>query len=170
MSLYTADFAKARQTAERVLREQNILRPPVLPREIAESYQLKIELVRLTSDMDKVSGFLDFSENTIYVNAADSFNRQTFTIAHELGHHLLHRRYYESHSTDYKVLLRMPIGAETDPMEKEANAFAADLLVPRKFLDIYSKYADIDELADLFAVSRDVLRYRLKFGKESQPV
>ena len=58
----------------------------------------------------------------------------------------------------------MPVGEETDPIEKEANAFAADLLVPLNMLHLYRKYATEEDLAKLFAVSSEVIRYRLKFA------
>lgn len=161
------DYGKVRACVQRVLQENNIVRPPILPREIASNYGLEVRAVDFSPDNDDVAGLIDFAKKIIYVNEKEHFNRQTFTIAHELGHFLLHKDLFEGDPERYEVLLRMPIGAETDPIEKEANAFAADLLVPRKFLDLYKKYADVDELAQLFAVSREVIGYRLNFGKST---
>jgi len=63
---------------------------------------------------------------------------------------------------DTAILLRLPIGSnETDPLEKEANCFAANLLVPKYLLDKY-KDKDVADLAKLFNVSKDVIRFRLK--------
>lgn len=161
------DYVKVRACVAKVLRENSIVRPPILPREIASNYGLEVKAVDFGPDDSDVCGLIDFARKMIYVNEFDHFNRQTFTIAHELGHYLLHKELFEQDPESYKVLLRMPIGAETDPVEKEANAFAADLLVPLKFLSLYKNYADIDELAQLFAVSREVVGYRLNFGKSS---
>jgi Zn-dependent peptidase ImmA (M78 family) len=136
----------------------------VAPREIAESYGLSVQLVELPGDLNAVAGYIDLGDQVISVNAADPYNRKTFTIAHELGHYLLHRELFKQHPERYQVLLRRPIAVETDPLEKEANVFAAELLVPMAFLKLYGKYATPDELADLFAVSREVIGYRLKFA------
>jgi Zn-dependent peptidase ImmA (M78 family) len=129
-----------------------------------------VKVVDLPSHYEQVAGFLDFDEKAIYVNSADHYNRQTFTIAHELGHYLMHKELFERDSARYKVLLRRPIGEETDPIEKEANAFAANLLVPMNLLNLYKKYATQEDLAQLFAVSRDVIGYRLKFARSTEPV
>jgi Zn-dependent peptidase ImmA (M78 family) len=163
--MFTPDYHKASTMARRVLRENNIVRPPVAPRELAEAYGLTVSVVSL-SDLPNVAGFMDFTDSTIYVNGDDHYNRQTFTIAHELGHYLLHKPLFEAHPEKYKVLMRAPLGAEQDPIEKEANAFAADLLVPLDLLKLYGKYATEDDLARLFAVSNEVIRYRLKFARQ----
>jgi Zn-dependent peptidase ImmA (M78 family) len=118
--------------------------------------------VRFDASHEKVAGFLDFKELAIYVNAADPYNRKTFTIAHELGHYVLHAQYFREHPEAYRVLLRRPMSAASDPREKEANAFAGHLLVPRHFLEGFYKLATVHELADLFAVSADVIRIRLQ--------
>lgn len=158
------DYRKASHAARKALRENHVVRPPVLPREIARSYGLDVVLVELPEHRQEVAGFLDFSENKIFVNGADPYNRQTFTIAHELGHFLLHKSLFEQQPEQYQVLLRRPIHSVTDPLEKEANAFAADLLVPMDMLNLYKRYATDDDLADIFSVSNEVIGYRLKFA------
>jgi len=132
--------------------------PPVLPREIAQNYGIEVVFAAFPTHISEVMGFYDFDGRKIFVNADDHVNRQTFTIAHELGHALLHIDFREQ----YQVLLRRPMGAEADPLEKEANHFAAKLLVPKRFLDQYYKIASVSELARLFVVSEEVIRYRLK--------
>jgi Zn-dependent peptidase ImmA (M78 family) len=163
----TADYKKAASAARRVLRENNIVRPPIVPREIAEAYSLEVIVANFPAQFEDVAGFIRLAEKQIYVNAKDHYNRQTFTVAHELGHYLLHKELFESHPEKYKVLLRRPIGAENEPIEKEANAFAADLLVPLEMLKSYCRFADEKELAVLFAVSTDVIRYRLRFAGQA---
>ena len=75
---------------------------------------------------------------------------------------MLHARLFANHPDEYKVLMRAPLGGVKDPLEQEANAFAANLLVPRQFLDRYYRIASSAELARLFIVSEEVIRYRLK--------
>ena len=50
-----------------------------------------------------------------------------------------------------------------DPKEKEANSFAANLLVPRFMLDEFWPQLGEKELSRLFAVSVPVIKIRLSF-------
>lgn len=61
----------------------------------------------------------------IFTRKFASESRQTFTIAHELGHLLMHRASVIDDDADM---------AAVDGAEQEANAFAAHLLVPDHFL------------------------------------
>ena len=108
-----------------------------------------------------VSGFFDPEENVIYVNKEEPPLRQTFTIAHELAHALLHKEW--AGTDDYKVFWRDMSRNSDDPHEKEANAFAANLLVPRKMLDEYFSGLTEADLSRLFAVSVPVISNRLAF-------
>jgi Zn-dependent peptidase ImmA (M78 family) len=47
--------------------------------------------------------------------------------------------------------------------EKEANAFAATLLVPLNLLKRYKDVATISELSRMFMVSQDVILNRMKW-------
>lgn len=59
----------------------------------------------------------------ILVNATAHRYRSRFTIAHEIGHFLLHRNLMD-------IFCCTPDTATTDPLEREANAFASELLMP----------------------------------------
>src|SRR5205823_4215324 len=94
----------------------------------------------------------------IVVNKDDPSTRQRFTIAHELGHYILHQDYVKDESK-YKVLLRRPLqDLDYTKEEKEANCFAANLLVPN---DLFKKYKDVPNgiNSTLFAVSEDVIKF-----------
>ncbi len=84
-----------------------------------------------------ISGLLLPSVGEIWVNAAEAREwptRRRFTIAHELGHWVLHQRGQTSlfcrHGSvgvpDEAAEERPPL----DPIEEEANYFAAGLLMP----------------------------------------
>ena len=134
----------------------------MLPKEIAENYRLQVFFANFGM-YNEVSGFLDYANRSIIVNVSDAATRKTFTIAHELGHFILHKKLFEEHPEDYTVLMRSPMGAVKDPLENEANSFAANLLVPKVFLNKYKDIASISELAKLFIVSEEVIRWRMKF-------
>lgn len=136
--------------------------PPINPQEIAEELGVDVFFVAMPEGCENVSGFFDPEGNSIYVNKNERPKRQTFTIAHELGHKILHEDWAKSN--DYKVLLRNTSIVEKDAYEQEANAFAANLLVPKKMLERYKDFASIDELSDLFAVSRQMIGFRTQNG------
>lgn len=120
-----------------------------------------------------VSGLLfrQGDSRAIGVNAAHPMVRQRFTIAHELGHLRLHpgKELFLDH---VRVNLRdVASSLGTDRQEREANAFAAALLMPqaevrsevRRVLD-RGGLADsrlIADLALLFDVSEQAMDFRL---------
>lgn len=161
MLLNRPDYRRARQEAARILEEFSVSAPPVDPVNISRSLGLQVRFVKFSGNFDRVSGFYDAGENAIYVNSEEYPLRQTFTVAHELGHSLLHREW--ARSKDYKILMRDQSAEDPDPHEKEANAFAGNLLVPRFLLERYVPNANVEQLSRLFAVSVPVIKARLAF-------
>jgi Zn-dependent peptidase ImmA (M78 family) len=103
------------------------------------------------------------------VNSTHALVRQRFTIAHELGHFLLHR---DTLHVDGLVHRDEMSSRAIDTREIEANAFAAELLMPRHLLlqrvmELLPKsgVADparlVSQLARTFAVSEQAMEYRL---------
>lgn len=155
-----ANFQSAIQESKDILTSFGVDAPPVPLADIVSSYGLNI----LYADLSKIkkgneiAGFIDFDKKRIVVNKDDPPNRQRFTIAHELGHYILHKDYVKNDS-EYKVLLRRPLKDQNyTKEEKEANCFAAYLLVPNNLIE---KYKDIPTSisASLFAVSEEVIKY-----------
>lgn len=105
----------------------------------------------------------------IGVNSLHSANRQRFTIAHELGHLVLHGD--ELHIDEgFPFAFRDEISSlAVDPAEIEANQFAAELLVPEAWLaaEIRGQHLDIESddvieaLAKKFGVSVLSMTHRL---------
>lgn len=135
--------------------------PPIPVLEIAESHGVDVVFADFGDTGEKVAGFCDFENAQLFVNADDILTRQTFTIAHELGHWILHKAYFDQHPQEYHILPRFQSVAESDAFEKEANFFAANLLVPRRLLEPV-KSAGVSQLANIFAVSRMMMENRLK--------
>lgn len=110
----------------------------------------------------------------IGVNSSHPNTRQRFTIAHEIGHLLLHRA--EGFHLDDRFVFglrseRSSLAA--DAYEIEANQFAAELLMPEMFLrrDLGARELDpetddtIGELAGRYGVSTQAMTIRLsRFG------
>lgn len=158
------DFKRAEKEALALLENFGYEKPPINPVDIAEAMGIRVRFVELKGEDDKISGFYYAKEDAIYVNRKEFSLRQTFTIAHELGHKVLHKDWLESSS--YQVLLRdQTANPKDDPKEQEANAFAANLLVPKFMLDKYAPIASIPELSTLFMVSKPVIQSILKRTK-----
>ncbi|WP_353718198.1 ImmA/IrrE family metallo-endopeptidase [Dyadobacter sp. 676] len=156
----TPDYHRAKGEAISLLQKFGLEKPPVNPMEIAQRLGAKVSFVEFEKKLNNISGFYDFEEDTIFVNMDEYPLRQTFTIAHELGHRILHAEWAKS--SDYKVLLREDTGT-TDSKEAEANTFAANLLVPRFMLDKYWEGLSATQLSELFAVSVPVIKNRISF-------
>ncbi|MVT07752.1 ImmA/IrrE family metallo-endopeptidase [Chitinophaga tropicalis] len=130
-----------------------------------------------------VSGILVIEPGgaTIGYNQEESRVRRRFTVAHELGHFMLHntqndRKVFVDNtfkvSNEFKVLFRSKHGQEeptTARMEFEANTFAAAILMPEKYVfqlineiefDLGDEAA-VKELSRRFDVSSTAMYYRL---------
>lgn len=97
----------------------------------------------------------------ILVNINDSITRQRFTIAHEVGHFLIHKGQqfvdeFNAGETFYR-------DGEDTKEEREANYFAACLLMPAdKLVSIWPDCKDPKDAANRFNVSEVSMTYRLK--------
>ncbi|MDR2125293.1 MAG: ImmA/IrrE family metallo-endopeptidase [Prevotellaceae bacterium] len=95
----------------------------------------------------------------IGVNKLHHGNRKRYTLAHELGHYILHK----DKNVDI-VDTTFFRNNETDSIEYMANEFAAKLLMPedkvRDFVDNQG-IKNIGELAEKFEVSASAMKYRI---------
>lgn len=155
------DYQRVKSVVRGLLTEFDITIPPVNPVEIARAKGVRVTFVDFSGTADGISGFYDCDENAIFVNKHEFPLRQTFTVAHELGHALMHKEW--AASENYKILLRDSDYYGTDSYEKEANAFAAHLLVPRFLLNEYWEGNTAESLSRLFAVSVPMIKNRLAF-------
>lgn len=154
------DYGKARKAAVSLLERMGITAPPVDPVSVAEFAGVKVRFVEFEGESDaRISGFYDCEEDVIVVNKHEFPLRQTFTVAHELGHKILHEEWAKS--DNYKVLLRDPFARESSPVEQEANFFAANLLMPKSMMDEYYLLPP-HEISEIFAVSVPAVKARLQ--------
>ena len=172
-----ADRSKAIQTARSLLKEHTIETIPVPVERIAKSLGIRVEYAPLD---DELSGLAHIRDDVpiIGVNALHAPNRRRFTLAHELAHIVLHRDELEhAVHVDRGSLRRDALAAEgVDPIEIEANAFAAALLMPERLLisELKRQPVDLEDdaavaaLAKRFRVSDAAIRYRLNSLGESE--
>lgn len=112
------------------------------------SKKLGIKIVFVILELGN-HGFYEPTKNTIFVNDNESATRNLFTIAHELGHHLLHKDTNNRYDKYHKYT------PEERKREYEANDFAVKLLMPEyKFVAIFNKKnGDLKTIARIFGVS-----------------
>ncbi|TMJ20132.1 MAG: ImmA/IrrE family metallo-endopeptidase [Alphaproteobacteria bacterium] len=149
----------ARRKAAELISKNRLTSPPVDAERIARLEKVSVLYAGLNDEVkDKVSAYAE-PNRVIYVNRDQPPEHKNYAIAHELGHLLLHPSYVES--SKYQLLLRNTfVGAGKSNEEKEAEAFAAELLVPRKLLDRF-RSKDPESLASLFVAPIEVIRAQL---------
>lgn len=126
-----------------------------------------VRIFRYQVEHDDVFGVSAFSPKygpCILLNKANTTERQIFSLAHEYGHLLMHRRYYQSSEPSAGL-------DKEHPMEIMASDFAANFLVPAAglrevfFRDIGQKKIGLEDLVFLkryFKVSAQMLLRRLR--------
>ncbi len=150
-------IAKGRTAAEQILQDNFIDSPPIVIHELVENYGLTV--YKAAFDEKEIAGYIDFDKKWIVVNKEDALVRQNFSIAHELAHWIMHYDAVKCGRNGIRIVYRKPMGGETDPLEIEANAFAAYLLVPEEMLQLHKEKSDL-ELVQLFNVSQSLIGFR----------
>jgi Zn-dependent peptidase ImmA (M78 family) len=168
-------MAIRRRKIESIVREllatHDVTEAPVPLERIAKAQGARIFHQSLEDD---ISGFLyrDETQSVIGVNTHHAPVRQNFTTAHELGHLLLHDQEQLHIDHSFRVRLRSGVSSQgTDEYEREANLFAATLLMPSEFLEAdlqNEEYVDLLDddflhgVARRYGVSVQALVNRLK--------
>lgn len=164
-----------RAKAEELLLRFNISKAPIPVEKFVTS--LGAILTKSPSDDDKLSGFLvrDVGRGgtIIGVNKSHHRHRQRFSMAHEIGHWLLHPGqgvHVDDAGSMFRIDLRDQDSAKgTDLEEKEANLFAAELLMPQALIQAaVEDFVPLDEaaiaaLAQRFDVSTQAMTFRLMY-------
>lgn len=158
---------KITKLADNLLAHGKVKEPPVPVSKLAALAGATIRSGPLPMDL---SGFLIRRGESVIlgVNGLHSRQRQRFTVAHEIGHLLLHPQndhldrgmsFYFRDERSSRAEVRAEI---------EANQLAADLLMPKWMIDSHTKTAvdlmddhALAALASTFDVSVQALTYRL---------
>jgi Zn-dependent peptidase ImmA (M78 family) len=159
---------RAEKKAIAILEQVGIDGPPVPVERVATTLGAQLTYEPFEGD---VSGLLYRSDEgaLIGVNSTQAATRQRFTIAHEIGHLVMHRG--KPMYVDRFVRVNWRNGV-SDQQEIEANAFAAELLMPRAFVkdalartlaggQVLSAEVVAQRLAKSFHVSPEAMTYRL---------
>ncbi|WP_081639512.1 ImmA/IrrE family metallo-endopeptidase [Euryhalocaulis caribicus] len=117
----------------------------------------------------KISGLIQPCKESasgyeIKVNKFEVPERQRFTVAHEIGHYLLHEPHIKSGIVD-SIMYRSNLSSKK---ETEANKIAAEIIMPRIELETaldrmggLTSDDDVSQLAHDFRVSLPAMKIRL---------
>ena len=167
---------RAQQAATRLLDEYGPQSLPIDVYALARCHAHVEERTLASTDLSGALIPIEGNRWVILVNKAHAPVRRRFTVAHELGHLLLH--HYRVPHADRGFKFRDALSSTGTAFEEiEANQFAAELLMPRRLLleairdrlvghaasDEEDKEFDelVDELAKRFKVSRQAMAIRL---------
>lgn len=169
-----------RSLVDYILKNQGITIAPINVENLASTLGVSVQYEPAE---DNLSGFLlrDLSRHkaVIGINSNHHVNRQRFTIAHELGHFFLHEgekmhvdRLVDVRGFQVRNLRNKESSKGISVEEKEANLFAAELLMPANFLkqdvpeiDLLDLFDEdgLKNLAEKYQVSIQALTFRLAY-------
>jgi len=137
---------------------------PIPVERIAEKhlgYCIEITDDDIYKDAEILGGII-FADKIIQVNGSieNHDGRYSFTIAHELGHHCLHKELFQKLSMESDEHTKMCRETGEKPLtEQQADTFASYLLMPTKFVNkAYIKaFGDTNEVFDIGYKKRHML-------------
>lgn len=144
--------------------------PPVPVKPICEQY-LGLSIREKELPKREAVGMLIEESNSILTRRGNQ-TYERFTLAHEIGHWLLHSKNGESFGKKYRKNLISGFARKSKTREVlqeiEANRFAASLLMPKSLVIQYSSRAfllnkdEVARLARIFKVSDIAMVFRIK--------
>lgn len=157
-----SDLDKIKNLAEvKGLYHGDALEVEQLIREISNQSPNSPILIQKEPMDNYLSGSLSYKDGTwiMTVNSKQHVNRQRFTLAHELGHYILHKE----KNTEFQdsTFFR---SNNMDSLEYMANDFAAALLMPDDKVVEFIKLGNrnLGELASKFGVSVAAMKYKVE--------
>lgn len=150
--------AQISNEAARLLAAAGVLHEPVPLRDVVSA--LNLEVVQRAREPFQSEAALEplGDGHAIVMHGTASEERRRFSIAHEIGHFVLHGQRARAERG----------GAVNQAMsreEREADLFAAALLMPEPLVRqaVAEQGADVARLADRFEVSEQAMQVRLRY-------
>jgi Zn-dependent peptidase ImmA (M78 family)/DNA-binding XRE family transcriptional regulator len=158
---FRVDTSDPVRAARALVEKADVDEPPIDVYEVARG--CGVQVLQWAFD-ESISGLLlDFDGRAVIgVNKRHPLVRRRFTIAHELGHFVLH------HGERFHLDLTSSTSWHGDPpgydsnLERLANAFAAELLMPATWMVEHGQHGEsAASLARRFRVSQEAMGFRL---------
>lgn len=164
-----------KSSATELLQAHDLYQLPIDVDSLAERVGITVNYTALDDDY---SGLLVIRDGTAvaHINAKHHPNRRRFSLAHEIGHFVLHENQQTSNDHAYvDKVMRLyhradrAVVAQNSRVEREANVFAAELLMPEALLrnkvlhegyDLEDEF-DVARLAVVLRVSEQALSVKL---------
>ncbi len=154
--------------AKEILRDHDLLDIPVDPLKVTKALGIKVMNAKF-SEPDKSGAISKRGGNVaIFLNNDDLPSRKRFTIAHEIGHCIIHMHDKDDSelvdTTDNfrSFYIEAPDWTDEKKMEWEANTFAVALLMDEELVrSEWTKCNDLKEIAWRFQVSLSAMAIRL---------
>jgi Zn-dependent peptidase ImmA (M78 family) len=156
----------AREMARKYLKKHRITAPPVPVEAIIAAEGIHLQTMAYP-DGTAGESWREHGVGFIAVSTYLRANRRRFTLAHEFGHLVL--RHHENRFRDISYVdqpMRDPeedVWEPSDPLEVEANQFAAELLMPLSlFKKEWQANPDAKLLAARYQVSQEAAWWRIR--------
>jgi Zn-dependent peptidase ImmA (M78 family) len=152
MGLSAQAYIRSVEAARKLLRVNTVASasPPINIEKIAES--LGFRVVRLYAVPEEFSGIVSPRHRLIGINGHHHRHRQRFTLAHEIGHVVL------NHPPERACSL-----ARIALLNREADAFASELLIPTDMLRVFLRTVKHPApLSRLFDVSEEAMARKVR--------
>jgi Zn-dependent peptidase ImmA (M78 family) len=165
-------LAQVRSLAEEYAKLYNPDKVSPFPQYHVLNKHKDLDIIFTELEDETISGATLFQDKrfTILINTTKPQTRQHFTLGHELGHYFLHQEELQSDKgivdgeatlNSGGMLYSLDDVADTR-IEREANNFAASLLMPKALaLRAWRATEDIEECAKIFQVSAVAMSIRL---------
>jgi Zn-dependent peptidase ImmA (M78 family) len=164
-----ADYLKSEKAADTVIGQFQITEVPVPIFEIAAKMDLQLIEYNLGSETSGVL-VINNGKGTIGYNPKDPLVRRRFTIAHELGHYLMHKESNELFVDSYFLMKYRGNNSYSDEeykQEQEANAFAAALLMPKKNIEKLLRGGELNELSESALINKLAAKFEVSVAAMS---
>lgn len=127
------------------------------PFEIANAMNILV----IKEPLGSVNGYYNkfVRQKLIHINSELSHNQQLFTCAHELGHAI-------HHANANTPFLRNNTFYSVNKLERQANMFAALLLIPVDLILHYEGYT-LEEIAKTEYIPLELLKLRCEFMRRN---
>lgn len=148
---------KANHAATKLLLDAGISKPPIIINDIIQHLKKSHKLSVIAWGLGEKTGGIQITrgdEIFIGYNKDHHPNRQRFTVAHEIGHFIMGHTNHNNNNYNFD---------DSNLEEIEANQFAAELLMPLKFIekDFSNGIKDVKILAKNYKVSEEMAWRRM---------
>ncbi|MDO4765497.1 MAG: ImmA/IrrE family metallo-endopeptidase [Eubacteriales bacterium] len=124
------------------------------------------KLIRYPLESDTELGFATQRDNDIiiFTNSSIRLSREIFTLAHEIGHVLLHFGHCNSFFDNNQTISVTHSAIQEDSKEEEANYFAACLLMPKSEVDnFFDIEIDNEKQISALDIARIMSEFKVSF-------